>query len=159
LSRGFRIFLNQVNAILLRRKEGRIIGMEKIVNFLNSIIDGFLATLEDGKPRVRPYQFMLEDNGTLCFSTNNTKEVCKQLKADPSMEFSCTNAKGGWIRLRGEVKFTNSVDVKEKILAKSTVVRGIYKTSDHPNFEVFYLDHGSAQLVESAGQPLEKIDF
>ena len=133
--------------------------MKGIAYFLNAAIDGFLATLKDGQPRVRPCQFMLEDEGKLCFSTNNSKEVCKQLKQNPSMEFSSMNKDGGWIRFRGQVKFTDAIAVKEKILAKSAVVRGIYKTSDHLNFEVFYVDHGSAQLVEAAGQPVRKVDF
>ena len=133
--------------------------MKQIASFLSENIDGFLATLEDGQPRVRPYQFMLETEGKLCFSTNNTKEVCIQLKANSSMEFACANAKGGWMRLRGDVKFTNAKEVKEKILARSDVVRGIYKTSDHPNFEIFYLDHGSAQFVEERGQPPQKLEF
>jgi len=30
--------------------------------------------------------------------------------------------------------FLDTIAVKEKILAKSAIVRGIYKTSDHPNF-------------------------
>jgi uncharacterized pyridoxamine 5'-phosphate oxidase family protein len=133
--------------------------MKTIVEFLNANIDGFLATLEDGQPRVRPYQFMLEDAGRLCFSTNNTKEVCKQLKVNPSMEFACSNRAGGWIRLRGTVGFTNEAAVKNRILAKSDVVREIYKTSDHPNFEVFYLEHGSAQIMVAAGQPVQKVEF
>lgn len=133
--------------------------MKVIVDFLDATIDGFLATLEEGQPRVRPYQFMLEDKGRLCFSTNNTKEVCKQLKLNPSMEFASSNQHGGWIRLRGTVAFSNEAALKDKILAKSAVVRGIYKTSDHPNFEVFYLEHGSAQIMASSGQPVQKVDF
>ena len=133
--------------------------MQEIVKFLNENINGFLATLEGGKPKVRPYQFMLEDGGKLCFSTNNTKEVCKQLMANPSMEFSCSNQQGGWLRLSGEVKFSKDPKIKEKILAKSDVVRSIYKTPDNPMFEVFYLDHGTAQIMELPGQQPKKIDF
>jgi len=133
--------------------------MREIVEFLNENINGFLATLEEGKPRVRPYQFMLEDGGKLCFSTNNTKEVCKQLKADPSMEFSSSNSRGGWIRLRGEVKFSGEPRIKQLILDKSETVRSIYKTPDNPMFEVFYLDQGMAQIMGAAGQPIQKLEF
>ncbi|MDP3176591.1 MAG: pyridoxamine 5'-phosphate oxidase family protein [Spirochaetaceae bacterium] len=133
--------------------------MREIVEFLNENTNGFLATLEGGKPRVRPYQFMLEDGGKLCFSTNNTKEVCKQLMADPSMEFSASNAKGGWIRLRGEAKFSGESRIKQLILDGSETVRAIYKTPDNPMFEVFFLDKGMAQIMDAAGQPIRKIEF
>lgn len=133
--------------------------MNDIVNFLDGNINGFLATLEEGRPRVRPYQFMLEYEGKLCFSTNNTKEVCKQLTLNPAMEFSCSNPQGGWIRLSGDVKFSDGPAIKAAILEKSSVVKSIYKTVDHPAFEVFYLDHGSAQISDFAGQPPRKIVF
>jgi uncharacterized pyridoxamine 5'-phosphate oxidase family protein len=131
----------------------------EISTFLAENFNGFLATLEDSKPRVRPYQFMLEDEGKLCFSTNNTKEVCKQLKVNPSMEFSATNKGGGWIRLNGEVKFSSDRKLKEKILGKSEVVLSLYKTADHPAFEVFYLDHGVAQIMDAPGQAPRRIEF
>ncbi len=133
--------------------------MQDIVKFLDENINGFLATLEEGRPRVRPYQFMLEFEGKLCFSTNNTKEVCKQLKLNPTTEFSCSNPQGGWIRLSGDVKFSNDPAIKAAILEKSSVVKSIYKTVDHPAFEVFYLDHGTALVSDVAGQPPRKIDF
>ncbi len=133
--------------------------MQDIVKFLDANINGFLATLEDGRPRVRPYQFILEYEGKLCFSTNNTKEVCKQLKLNPAMEFSCSNPQGGWIRLSGDVKFSDDAAIKNAILEKSVVVKSIYKTAEHPAFEVFYLDAGSAQISDIAGQPPRKIDF
>lgn len=133
--------------------------MQEIVKFLDENCDGFLATLENGQPRVRPYQFMLEVDGKLCFSTNNTKEVCKQLKANPAMEFSCANGRKGWLRLHGEVKFTNDVKVKEKIFAKKEWIKAIYKTLDNPVFEVFYLDHGMVLMLDQPGAEQKKIEF
>ena len=57
--------------------------MKAVVKFLQENITGVLATVADGKPKVRPFQFMLEDGGKLYFCTNNAKEVYKQLKARP----------------------------------------------------------------------------
>jgi len=133
--------------------------MQEIVKFLDENINGFLATLENGEPRVRAYQFILEDAGKLCFATNNTKEVCQQLFANPSMEFSAKNQQGGWIRVRGHVKFSKDAAVKEKIFARSSVIKNIYKTIDNPKFEVFYLDHGMAQIMDLPGEPIKKIEF
>jgi uncharacterized pyridoxamine 5'-phosphate oxidase family protein len=133
--------------------------MHDIVMFLEMNFNGFLATLEEGRPRVRPYQFIMEDGGRLCFSTNTTKEVCKQLKANPAMEFSASNAQGGWIRLSGDVKFTDDGEVKTKILAKSEVVRTIYKTIEHPAFTVFYLDQGIAQIMATPGAAIVRTEF
>lgn len=35
---------------------------------------GYLATVDDGKPRVRPWGFMFEENGRLYFCTTSNKD-------------------------------------------------------------------------------------
>lgn len=133
--------------------------MKEVVKFLQDNITGFLATVEEGKPKVRPFQFMLEDNGKLFFCTNNTKEVFKQLKANPYVEFSSYTPKFAWIRLSGKVEFSNDVEIKEKILENSGLVKSIYQTADNPIFEIFYIEHGTAILADFSGQPPKTIDF
>jgi uncharacterized pyridoxamine 5'-phosphate oxidase family protein len=133
--------------------------MNVIVSFLEKNNNGFLATLENGKPRVRPYRFIMEIQGKLCFATNNTKEVGIQLLENPAMEFSCSNNKGGWLRVNGDCKFVSDINIKKKVIETSEYVRSFYKTADNPAFEVFYLDHGFAQIMDNPGQPIQKIDF
>lgn len=133
--------------------------MQRVVKFLEENYNGFLATLEGGKPRTRPYRFVMAIDGKLCFATNNTKEVGKQLAADPAMEFACQNSKGGWLRVNGDCKFVKDMSIKEKVIAESDYVRGFYQVAINPAFEVFYLDHGVAQIMPAAGQPIEKIVF
>jgi uncharacterized pyridoxamine 5'-phosphate oxidase family protein len=36
---------------------------------------GYLATVDNGKPRVRPFGFMFEENQRLYFCTSSTKDV------------------------------------------------------------------------------------
>lgn len=133
--------------------------MQEAVKFLNENITGFLATVEAGKPKVRPFQFMLEADGKFYFCTNNTKEVYKQLQANPYVEFSSTTPEFAWIRLSGEVKFSNSLEIKEKILATNGLVKSIYQTADNPIFEIFYIEHGTAVIADFSGQPPKVIEF
>ncbi len=70
---------------------------------------------------------MLEEDGKLFFCTGNSKEVFKQLKANPQVEFSSTTPSFAWIRLSGEVKFSDDKKVKEKILATNGLVKSIYQ--------------------------------
>jgi uncharacterized pyridoxamine 5'-phosphate oxidase family protein len=133
--------------------------MKDIVKFLEENYNGFLATLENGKPRVRPYRFVMEIEGKLCFATNNTKEVGRQLAANPAMEFSSSSKPGGWPRVNGDCKFVKDMKIKEKVIAESEYVKGFYKTADNPAFEVFYLDHGNAQIMDAPGQEIKKIEF
>lgn len=133
--------------------------MQEAVKFLKENVNGFLATVEGTKPKVRPFQFMLEDSGKLFFCTGKTKDVCKQLKTNPYVEFSSVTPAFAWIRLSGEVKFSDDVRIKEQILENNGLVKSIYQTADNPIFEIFYIEHGTAILADFSGQPPKTINF
>ena len=133
--------------------------MKEVIKFMQENSAGFLATVAAGKPKVRPFQFMLEEGGKLFFCTANTKDVFKQLKANPYVEFSSMTPSFAWIRLSGEVKFSDDKTVKEQILAANPLVKSIYQSADNPVFEIFYLDHGAAVLADFSGQPARTITF
>lgn len=133
--------------------------MNEAVKFLKENVNGFLATVEEGKPRVRPFQFMFEEDGKFVFCTGNTKEVYKQLQANPYVEFSSSSPQFAWIRLSGEVKFSNDLKIKEKILENNGLVKSIYQTADNPVFEIFYIEHGTAVMQDFSGQPPKRIEF
>ena len=133
--------------------------MKEVIKFMQENSAGFLATVAAGKPKVRPFQFMLEEGGKLFFCTANTKDVFKQLKANPYVEFSSMTPSFAWIRLSGEVKFSDDKAVKEQILATNGLVKSIYQSADNPVFEIFYLDHGAAVLADFSGQPARTITF
>lgn len=133
--------------------------MQEIVKFLKENINGFLATVDDGTPRVRPFQFMMEEGDKLYFCTNSTKEVFKQLEANPFIEFSSSTPNFAWVRLRGKAEFSDDLSIKAKILDTSNLVKSIYKTPDNPIFKVFYIEHGSAVLADFSGQPPKQITF
>jgi uncharacterized pyridoxamine 5'-phosphate oxidase family protein len=85
--------------------------------------------------------------------------VFRQLKAHPVIEFSSSSPAFEWIRLSGEIKFTNDFTIKEKIVAANELVKSIYKSGDNPIFEVFYIEHGKAVLYSFSGQPPKTFVF
>ncbi|AST58075.1 pyridoxamine 5'-phosphate oxidase-related FMN-binding protein [Thermoanaerobacterium thermosaccharolyticum] len=128
--------------------------MNEVVNFLSENPVLYLATIgRDGKPKVRPFQFMLEKDGKLFFCTSNQKEVYKEIKLNPYVEFSTTNQNNVWIRISGRIKFSNDLEVKTTIIEHNPLVKSIYKTPDNPIFEIFYLDDAKAVIADFSGQP------
>ena len=122
--------------------------MKKIIEFLTANPNGFFATVWEGEPRVRPWQFMFEKDEKLWFCTGNFKEVYKQLKINPKIEFASTSKNFVTVRVRGDVRFSNDFEIKEKIIDNNPLVRSLYKTPDNPTFEVFHLDHGKAIMSD-----------
>lgn len=128
--------------------------MQTVIDFLKKSQVQYLATIGlDGKPKVRPFQFMLEEGGKLYFCTSNEKKVCKEIKKQPWVEFCASGENFSWLRLNGKVVFSQDIVIKSKILDGSPIVKSIYKTPDNPIFEAFYLDEASATIADFSGEP------
>lgn len=133
--------------------------MEEVIRRLKENQFGFLATVDNGKPRVRPFGFMFEENGRLYFCTGSGKSVYKQLIDCPYVEYSLTARDMVTLRISGCIEFTEETDKKEKALNSSSVVKSRYATADNPVFKVFYIEHGTAVITDFTGNPPRIIEF
>ncbi len=125
-----------------------------VTDFLIKSQVQYLATIGvDGKPKVRPFQFMLEDGGKLYFCTSNQKPVFKEMQKHPYVEFCASGENFSWLRLNGKVVFSKDLGLKARIQDASPIVKSIYKTPDNPTFEVFYLDAAVATIADFSGNP------
>ena len=128
--------------------------MNEVVKFLMENPVQYFATVgKDNKAKVRPFQFIIEDGGKLWFCTNNEKNVYAEMQENPYVEVCVATPKFEWIRLNGKVVFTNDMDVKEKVIATSPLVKNLYETASNPIFEVFYLDEAKATVADFSGNP------
>ncbi|MBP1761521.1 MAG: hypothetical protein H6Q64_1063 [Firmicutes bacterium] len=131
--------------------------MNEVVKFLQENPVQYFATIGlDGKPKVRPFQFMLEEGGKLYFCTSNQKNVYTQINQCPFVEVCIASPAFAWIRLSGEVVFSQDMKVKQKIIETSELVRSIYNTADNPIFEVFYLENAKAEIADFSGNPAKE---
>ncbi len=128
--------------------------MDDLVSFLIKSKVQYCATIGlDGKPKVRPFQFMFEEDGKLWFCTSNQKEIYKELQKQPYIELCTSGPNMSWLRLEGKVVFSEDLKIKEKVFEKSPLVAGIYKVPDNPMFEVFYLENVKATIGEIGKSP------
>lgn len=133
--------------------------MEEIAFFLASNPSGAFATVDEGKPKVRPWGFMHAHDGKFYFCTANTKDVYKQMLKNPNVEFTSTSKEGVTIRLSGLAKFTNDSKMKQQILDDHAFLKNRYQSVDNPIFEVFYIEHGEATFYDFSGKPPRTISF
>ena len=122
------------------------ISLQDVANYLDNIGIQFLATIGlDGKPKVRPMQYMIMDDGKLWFCTNSEKVVYKELQANPALELcGCkleeNEIQTPWIRFSAEAVFEERQDIRDAIIEKSSIVNALYsKMRENPIFKVFYL--------------------
>ena len=128
--------------------------MSVVADFLTRSQVQYLATIGlDDKPKVRPFQFMLEEGTRLYFCTSNQKPVFKEMQKHPYVEFCASGENFSWLRLNGKVVFSKDLGLKARIQDASPIVKSIYKTPDNPMFEVFYLDGAAATIADFSGKP------
>ena len=126
--------------------------MNEVVEFLKENPVQYFATLGlDGKPKVRPFQFMLEQDGKLYFCTNNQKDVFAQIQKCPYVEVTTSSPKFAWIRLNGKAVFSKDIEIKKAIIAHSGLVKSLYQTAENPIFEIFYLENAKAVIADFSG--------
>ena len=113
-----------------------------------------LATVENGKARVRPFGFAMTRDNKVYFCTNNTKDVYKQMAANPDVEISAMGADGTWLRLKGKVAFDQSLEAKTQAFVEGPMLLNVYpKGADDETFITFYLNDPQATLYSFAGAP------
>lgn len=118
-----------------------------------------IATVDEGLPRVRPFQYQFESDGKLFFCTAKTKDVYKQLIKNPAVEFVATSSEYVTMRVSGKVTLSDDKNLKEKILSGNELIKSIYQTAENPVFTLFYLDHGDVKISTMTGEPDQYLTF
>lgn len=98
-----------------------------------------MATVEGDQPRVRPFSSVAEFEGKAYLCTNNTKEIYRQITANPKVEISGMGKGGTWIRVTAKLVRDDRDEARAAMLADPTGPSNLYKVGDGI-FEVFYLD-------------------
>lgn len=107
----------------------------------------FLATVEQGEPRVRPLGLVLEYEGRLYFGLGSQKAGYRQLLEQPALELSAVDANKNWLRIRGQAVFDDSAEVLAAIYKKMPHLQAQYSTPDGPRLKPFYIRDGVAEVA------------
>lgn len=121
--------------------------MDEVLKFLTDNKVFYLATVNGDTPALRPFGFVMKYDNKLCFCTGNTKDVYKQLNANPKCQISATSPEGKWLRLNGNVVFNTTKEAQEAALNIMPMLKNIYKVGDGI-FEIFYIDEAEATFYD-----------
>lgn len=127
--------------------------MNEVLEFLKACGTYFLATNDNGQPRVRPFGTVNEFEGKLYIQTGRSKKVADQLKAEPRIEISAASADGRWIRLSGEAVLDERIEAQESMLAAYPSLQAMYKPGDG-NTEVYYIKNAKAEICSFTAAPV-----
>ena len=125
--------------------------MHEVYEFLKSAGTYYLATAENGQPRVRPFGTIDLYDGRLFIQTGKSKDVANQLKANPKIEISAMHA-GRWIRLEAEAVLDDNIEAQVHMLDNYPDLKAMYTPGDG-NTEVYWLSNVSAAICSFTDEP------
>lgn len=125
--------------------------MKEALKFLQDCGTFYLATDDNGQPRVRPFGAVAEFEGKLYITTNNQKDVYHQMLKNPKVEMSGTIG-GQWIRVTGEVKEDTRREARVAMMDANPSLSGMYDVDDG-KFTVLYFTSGTATIYSFTEEP------
>lgn len=124
--------------------------MKETLKFLQANSPFYLATVEGGRPKVRPFGFVMEHQGKLWFCTSNRKSVYRQLRDNPYFELTTATDERTWIRVKGKAVFKTTPALKAKALETAPLLKNLYSVDD-TIFELFCIEEGEAIFCSMSG--------
>ena len=103
--------------------------IEQAKQFLSQNVEGVLATIDANRPCLRAFQIMKQEGTTLFFATSEHKEVYRQLRQNPNVEFLVMHG-GVTVRCSGQANFDVDDDTKRWIYDHNEVLRRLYPSYD-----------------------------
>ena len=125
--------------------------MNEVIKFLNECGIFYVSTVDGNQPKVRPFSFVMEYEGKLCFATSNQKPVYAQLMANPNIEICATTKDLRWLRLSGKAVFCTTKEAKAQALEIMPMLKHMYSVEDDI-FEIFYLENAIANFCSLKGE-------
>ena len=125
--------------------------MKEVLEFLKKAGTYYLATDENGQPRVRPFGTIHEFEGRLYLQTGKVKSVSKQLHANPRLEI-CAMCGGEWLRVTATAVEDDRREARESMLEAYPSLKAMYSPDDG-NTEVWYLRNAEATFSSFTAAP------
>jgi uncharacterized pyridoxamine 5'-phosphate oxidase family protein len=125
--------------------------MKETHDFLKKAETYYLATVDAGKPRVRPFGTVHIFENKLYLQTGKVKNVSRQIKENPHIELSAM-ADGKWIRVEALAVEDDRIEARRSMLDAYPQLRSMYGEDDG-NTQVFYLQNAVATIYSFTAAP------
>lgn len=125
--------------------------MQEVYEFLKKCGTYYLATVEDGQARVRPFGTIDLFDGRLTIQTGRVKDVSKQILKNPKVELCAFDGKR-WLRVAANAVEDPRLEAQEHMLAAYPSLQNRYKAGDG-NTQIFALEQGTATFCSFTEEP------
>ena len=125
--------------------------MKETYDFLKKCGVFYLATIDNDKPRVRPFGALNIYEDKLYLQTGKSKKVSKQIEINNNIEI-CGFVDGKWIRVEAKAIRDDNRNAKVSMLDNNPELKGMYSADDY-NTEVLYLKDAKSTIYSFTEEP------
>ncbi|XHH10217.1 MAG: pyridoxamine 5'-phosphate oxidase family protein [Candidatus Bathyarchaeia archaeon] len=134
------------------------------IKFSNDNPSSYIATTEGDQPRVRGMLMWFADKTGFYYNTGATKDLYKQLQANPKVELCFFDPKSQnlkMMRVTGKAEFVNDIDLRERLVAERPFLKQMGLTAESPGLILFRVPKGEAFFWtwDTNLEPKRKISF
>ncbi len=119
----------------------------------------FLATVENGEPKVRPVSPMALSEGKLWFCTFRSRNIYRQLTIHPGLQMFSLGQDTSSVRITAKAVFEDNRAVKQIGLDTRPNLPRLFGRADNPEFIAYYLAEAKAELRSAPNLPPEIFEF
>lgn len=124
--------------------------IDEVCAFLKEVGTYYLATTDGDQPRVRPFGTAHIFEGKLYIQTGKSKDVSKQIEANP--KFEICGFKGEWVRITGRLVEDPREEAQQSMLDAYPSLQKMYAVGDG-NTVVYYIEDGEAIFSSFTAAP------
>ena len=119
--------------------------MEQVNDFLTQAGTFYLTTIDGDRPKCRPVAFHMMAGEKLYFGVGDFKEVYRQMRSNPHVEF-CAVVGKEFLRYFGDAVFETDDTIAERVLAAAPAMRKLYNSETGYRLAIFHLENGTAEF-------------
>lgn len=117
----------------------------KVLDYLSKAKIFYVTTVEDDKPKCRPFGYAKEFDGKIYFVTGTFKEIYKQLMKNPKIEICASNG-GTFLRYYGDAVFVDNEKIPEVALNDMPYLKKVYNEETGYKLKAFYIESGVVEI-------------
>jgi len=130
--------------------------MQTIHDFLKKTKTYYIATCDDGQPRVRPFGTINLFEGKLYIQSSHLKDFAKQVKSNPKVEI-CAFDGETWLRVACELVDDSRPETIESMMNAYPELKPMYEGLDCN--AVYYMKNATAKLYNFVDNEPKVVKF
>ena len=132
---------------------------QDVIDLIRDAGFGFLATAEDGQPRVRAIAPYLTEESTLLAALICGSRSISQIQKNPKIEFCFVDRRMSYCRLAGNAKIPTDKAKRQLIWDNMPMLRQYFESAEDQNMVLVEIKVTEAEAMTQADRQPQKIDF